>query len=73
MGNSCQKEWNELLRCLSNSRCVREHPNPKAAMKDCAHPDAVGVTQACKNIHTAYTTCRLSQVCFFVVIFFLGV
>lgn len=62
MGNSCIDQWNKLVRCLSDSKCVREHPDQTKAMKDCASPDAQGVSAACKALHSAYTSCRLGQV-----------
>lgn len=61
MAKSCKGLFDELLRCLSDSRCVIEHPDKKTALKDCVQPDAEGVDDSCKAIRVAYSQCRKAQ------------
>lgn len=62
MSKSCKGLFDELLRCLSDSQCVIEHPDRKTALRECVQPDAVGVSDSCKAIRVAYSQCRKSQV-----------
>jgi Cytochrome c oxidase assembly protein PET191 len=59
---ACQAMFDALVRCLSDSKCVRIHPEPKLALKDCAHPDAEGVNESCKATRVAYWRCRMAQI-----------
>jgi hypothetical protein len=59
---ACQSMFDALVRCLSDSHCVRTHPEPKKALKDCARPDAEGVSEPCKATHVAYWHCRMAQI-----------
>lgn len=61
MSKSCKGLFSELVRCLSDSKCVIEHPNKKTALRDCAQPDADGVEDSCKAIRVAYAQCRKAQ------------
>lgn len=61
MAKSCKGLFDELLRCLSDSRCVIEHDDKKTALKDCVQPDAEGVDDSCKAIRVAYSQCRKAQ------------
>lgn len=61
MSKSCKGLFHELVRCLSDSKCVIEHPDPKKALMDCVQPDAEGVEDSCKAIRVAYSQCRKAQ------------
>jgi hypothetical protein len=52
---ACQGLFDDLVRCLSDSSCVINHPNRKAALSDCADPDANGVDDKCKITRAAYS------------------
>lgn len=62
MSKSCKGLFQELLQCLSDSQCVKEHPDRKKALRDCVNPDAVGVEDSCKAIRVAYSQCRKAQI-----------
>lgn len=62
MSKSCKGLFQELLRCLSDSKCVREHPDRKTALRDCVQPHATGVGDSCKAIRVAYSQCRKAQI-----------
>lgn len=59
---ACEGIFNDMLRCLSDSTCVLEHPNRKTALQDCAGPAVDGVKESCKAIQAAYAQCRRAQI-----------
>lgn len=62
MSKSCKGLFQELWQCLSDSKCVQEHPDRKTALRDCVQPDAAGVDDSCKAIRVAYSQCRKAQI-----------
>ena len=62
MGKSCKGLFEELLRCLSESKCVIDHPDKSRALRECVDPDAPNVDDACKAVRVAYSQCRKAQV-----------
>ncbi|OSX77559.1 hypothetical protein BU14_0144s0023 [Porphyra umbilicalis] len=61
MSKSCTGLFDDMVRCLSDSPCVRQHPTPAEALRDCARAEADGVADTCKAVIAAYATCRKSQ------------
>lgn len=61
MSKSCTGLFDDMVRCLSDSPCVRRHPSPTDALRDCARADAADVDAACKAVVAAYAACRKSQ------------
>ena len=62
MSSSCRELFEEMVRCLSDSECVRSHPDPTRALSDCARRDAAGVPDTCRGTIEAYATCRRAQI-----------
>lgn len=62
MGKSCKGLFDELVRCLSNSECVKNHPDKKTALKDCAKSNGNDVSDYCKGVKDSYYKCRRAAV-----------
>ncbi|KAK4537269.1 hypothetical protein CDCA_CDCA11G3294 [Cyanidium caldarium] len=62
MSSSCRELFDCMLRCLSDSECVKHHPHPERALAECARHDAEGVSDACRGTISAYAACRRAQI-----------
>jgi len=57
--NGLYKTW---LQCLSDSECVRNHPDQSRALYECSQPDSQGVLKICRTFQTSFATCRRDTV-----------
>lgn len=62
MGKDCSPFVKEIVKCLSNSDCVKNHVDRKRALKDCAQSRAGDVPQQCFELIGSYNRCWESNV-----------
>ncbi|KAK4533751.1 hypothetical protein CCYA_CCYA19G4633 [Cyanidiococcus yangmingshanensis] len=62
MSSSCRELFERMVRCLSDSECVRLHPDPTRALSECARRDSTGVSETCRGTVEAYAACRRAQI-----------
>ena len=55
MSTSCKGLREELIQCLQQCECVREHGK---TVKECLQRDAPGVTSECRALQSSYFECR---------------
>mmetsp|Transcript_2299 Transcript_2299/g.3960 ORF Transcript_2299/g.3960 Transcript_2299/m.3960 type:complete len:91 (+) Transcript_2299:1564-1836(+) len=53
MPKPCEHLFENFVQCLSDSECVRTHPDRKRALADCARSE-----EQCSTAAEAYSQCR---------------
>mmetsp|Transcript_1330 Transcript_1330/g.2071 ORF Transcript_1330/g.2071 Transcript_1330/m.2071 type:complete len:84 (-) Transcript_1330:652-903(-) len=62
MGKDCSLVLQDVVQCLSDSDCVKNHPNRKTALKDCAASGKGDVPSRCFELMDLYNQCWTTNV-----------
>ncbi|CAI0385194.1 unnamed protein product [Linum tenue] len=69
MAKSCKGLATELVKCLSESDCVKVE---NRSIRDCAGEKSPSVSSECVGLRETYFNCKRGQACFAIILFLIA-